>query len=163
MHLPAWLTWGTALPVLSGLPGWIALALAVKKMRQEKTSLEFMLGATTVVADEGDGSNMFMDGTPIIRALSVTVTNVGQRPVTILDVKCRWSFATTDDEPREAESRAWVNKKLGQGDHLFAYPKFYKRPLSVISVWAKDSTGQEWPVPTAKVDELNFNRPKQWH
>ncbi len=111
MKWPDWLTWANTWPVLSGVPGWIALALALKKYTREKTILEFTVKATHVEAEE-DEATMAVDGTPMVRALWITITNTGQKPVTIFEVKCKSSGLTTDSKPFERETRDWVNKKL---------------------------------------------------
>jgi hypothetical protein len=137
--------------------------LALKKLRQEKTILEFTLAAANVEADEDETTNTYFDGTPVVRALSVTITNTGQKPVTILEVKCRWSVGSKAGEEYQKESREWVNKKLGQGDHCFAYPHLHTRPHAIISAWAIDSTGKEWLAPATLIEQLNAKGPKQWH
>jgi len=129
----------------------------------EKTILAFTVSATNVEADEDEETSMVFDGTPFVRALSVTITNTGQQPVTILEVKCRWSLISKEEKEIQKESRAWVRQKLGQGDHCFSYPHIYTRPTVINSAWAIDSTGKRWPVPPKLIEQLNAKGPKQWH
>src|SRR5215472_1283253 len=147
MHWPTWLTWANAWPVLSGIPGWIALWLALRKHSREKTILEFTVRATHVEANEDEPTNMSMDGTPMVRALWVTITNTGQKPITIFEVFCKWSGVNRDGKEYERDSRDWVNKKLGEGDHCFSSPHIYTKPKAILAAWAVDSTGKQWNVP----------------
>src|SRR5882724_4016419 len=154
MPTPPWLTWTNAWPIISGIPGWIALGLAVKKHRQERTILQFMLRATHVEADENEPTNIGFGSDPMVRALYVTITNTGQKPITILELRCRWSTIGKDGNEYERESRDWVNAKLGEADHCFSSPHLGSKPKAVISAWAIDSTGKHW-----NASAITQNRP----
>jgi hypothetical protein len=163
MKWPDWITWGNAWPVLSGIPGWVALALALKKYRREKTILVFTVRATHVAAEEDETPQVFFDSTPTVRALGVTITNTGQKPVTILEVFCRWSAVTNEGKEYENGSSDWVNKKLAEGDHCFSWPHIHGKPKSILAAWAIDSTGKQWNVPSELIDALNASGVKAWH
>jgi hypothetical protein len=136
--------------------------LALKKYGREKTILEFTVKATHVEAEE-DGATMAVDGIPMVRALWVTITNTGQKPITIFEVKCKWSGLTKDSKPFERESRDWVNKKLGEGDHCFGSPHLYQKPTAILAAHAVDSTGKQWDVPDELIKTLNASGFKAWH
>jgi hypothetical protein len=91
MKWPDWLIWENIWPVLSGIPGWIALWLALHKHSREKTILQFTLRATHVEADEDEQTNIFMDGTGMLRALWITITNTAQKPANPLGRNTRMS------------------------------------------------------------------------
>lgn len=162
MNWPEWITWAHVWPVLSGVPGWIALGLALKKHRREKTILEFTVRATHVEAEE-DEASMAFDGNPMVRALWVTITNTGEKPLTIFDVRCRWTGITKTGQPFERETRDWVNKKLGEGDHCFGSPHLYEKPQAIVAAWATDSTGKQWNVPADLITALNASGFREWH
>ena len=163
MKLPEWMTWRNIWPVLSGVPGWIALGLALSKHQREKTILEFTVRATHVEADEDEPTTVCVDGTPMVRALWITVTNTGQKPVTILEVFCKWSGVTKEGEEYVRDSRDWVNKKLAEGDHCFSSPHVYAKPKAILAAWLVDSTGKQWNVPSALIDAVNASSLKAWH
>jgi hypothetical protein len=163
MPFPTWLTWSNVWPVLSTLSGWIALGLNLWKQRREKTILEFTISATYAEADHDEIPNTSFEGTPYVHALSVSITNTGQRPITILKTKCKWLRTDKNGKENERTSEAWVNKKLGQADHCVSYPHHGSRPASIISAWAIDSTSKEWYVPAMLIDTLNAKGPKQWN
>lgn len=162
MKWPDWLTWANTWPVLSGIPGWIALWLALNKHSREKTILQFTLRATHVEADEDELTNISMDGTAMVRALWITITNTGQKPVTIFEVKCTWSHLNKDGKTLKRDSRDWVNKKLVEGDHCFASPHIPGKPQELLAAWALDSTGKQWNVPDGLISELNASGLKPW-
>jgi hypothetical protein len=162
MRWPNWLTWANSWPLISSIPGWIALYLSLTKHRREKTILEFTVKATHVECEEDEASVAF-DGSPMVRALWVTITNTGQKPITIFEVKCKWSGVAKDRKPFERETRDWVNKKLGEADHCFGSPHLYQKPTAIVAAWAVDSTGKQWDVPDDLVRTLNASSFKEWH
>lgn len=162
MKWPDWITWTNVWPVLSGVPGWIALGLALKKHGREKTILEFTVRATHVEAEEDEATIAF-DGTPMVRALWVTITNTGQKPITIFEVGCKWTGVSKTGQPFEREAKNWVNKKLAEADHCFGSPRLPQKPEAVLAAWATDSTGKRWSVPDHLITALNASGFKQWH
>ena len=113
-----------------------------------------MLRATHVEADENEPTNIGFGSDPMVRALYVTITNTGQKPITILELRCRWSTIGKDGNEYERESRDWVNAKLGEADHCFSSPHLGSKPKAVISAWAIDSTGKHW-----NASAITQNRP----
>ena len=162
MKWPAWLPWGNIWPVLSGVPGWIALGLALKKHRREKTILEFTVKATHVEADQDETTFISFDGTPMVRALRITITNTGQKPVTIFEAVCKWSGVTKEGKEYERESRDWVDKKLAEGDYCFSSPHIHLEPKSILAAWVVDSTGKQWNVPSELIKALDESGLRAW-
>ena len=87
--MPNWVTWTNFWKLLAVLPGWVAFCLTVRKAWFERTLLVFTLRATNVEADEDDQTNRFFDGTGVVRALCIDVTNNGLRPVNKSTYICR--------------------------------------------------------------------------
>jgi hypothetical protein len=81
----------------------VSVEREIREVLKSKTKLAFALHATNIPADEEDRSNMFFDGTPVVRALSMTATNIRGRPITIAKLECSYSLVTRDgggDRPR---------------------------------------------------------------
>lgn len=160
--MPTWLNWPNFGKLAVLLSGWIAFILTMRKAWFERTLLVFTVQATTVEADHDEQTDIYFDGTPIIRALSISITNNGLRPITIQEVECTFAFLTKTGERHEGRGQAWVNKKLSQGDDCFGMVKLYTKPTEIVAAWAVDSTHKKWPAASAKIAELNARGPEQW-
>src|ERR1039458_3293249 len=145
MTIPPWLTASAA---LSAIPAWIGLYITVRKHSGEKPILKFTLNATHVEADEDEPTRMSIDGMGVVPGLFVTITNVGKQPVTIFQMKCKYSGITKDGKSYERESTDYgINKKLAEGDHCFASPHVTVKANRVLAARPIDSTGREGKVP----------------
>jgi hypothetical protein len=162
VQFPEWVTWATIGAAISSIPAWIGLYISVRKHRAERSILKFTLRATNVEADEDEMTRSYFDGTPVVPALWVTVTNMGKQPLTLFEVKCKYAGVGKDGKSFERVSSDCVNKKLGEADHCFAAPHVSSKATKVISVWAVDSTGRQWKIPRRSIRNLNNSGLKGW-
>lgn len=147
---------------MSAIPAWMVLYITVRKHRSERPILKFMLNATVVEAEKDEPTRTSVDGIGVVPALYVTITNVGKQPVTVLQMKCKYSAATKEGTSCERESTDYVSNKLCEGDHCFASPRVATKTIRVISARAVDSMGRAWKVPSRSVRRLNQGGLKAW-
>jgi hypothetical protein len=160
MRISAWLTWRNVWQFLALVPGWIAFVLTVRKAWFERTILEFSVEATNVETDDDYNIIGNVDGVPFTRGLKMSVTNNGQRPITIQKPHCSY----IRQGGKEVTSTVWVDKKIGQGECCVGFPELGARPpKGILSAYATDTTGKKWLVPSSRIKALNTGWPKDWN
>lgn len=141
--------------VLAVLPGWIAFGFTIRKAWFERTILEFALSSKIVDADDDERPYVFSGGMSGVRVLFIDVTNNGLRPITIQQFECRFAFLDREQQRHETKSTAWLDQKIGQGDHCVGLPRINPTLTEILSVCAIDSTGKRWDVSAKVIKQLN--------
>ena len=117
---------------------------------------------TNTDADAGETPDFDLDGTPCVRALMVTVTNDGQRPITLRYAHCQYTAKRKGGEAKEGKaSGSVVATKIGQGDHvdIFIHIGGWKSIELLQSVEVSDSADKAWKVNAEVMKKLNADGP----
>ena len=148
--------------ISSALAAWVGLILGLRREFRERTILRFSLFVTRVEADEEDQSRTFFEGTAVIDAIGITLTNMGSHPVTIKHCGCLFLARTSGGETVTRKIQKWPNAKLGLGDAETIYLKMAAKPVQFLQIVVTDSTDKTWKTPRQLVSKLHESASERW-
>lgn len=101
------------------------------------------------------------DGDACVRGLAVSVTNQGQRPVTIRGAKCLYNGIRPKGEPFEGSGAGSNSMKIGPGEVVEVGIKLGGKYTieRIRSIEVRDSTDKSWTVDKKTIASLNAQGP----
>lgn len=149
---------------------WFALMLSfvstvlniINALHARRTILAYSLHRGNVEVDANEENyDVEHDGLAYVRALTITVTNQGQRPVTIRKAKCLYKARRPKGETFDGTGHASNTIKIGAGEIAELDVKLSGRYTieKLCSVEVYDSVDKRWLVGDKKIAEFNAKGP----
>jgi hypothetical protein len=162
MYFPRWLSWTNLGAFFTSLAAWIGLYLSVRHELSQRIILKFSLRLSAVEAGDDEIPTVTFNGSPLVEAIEVPVTNNGLRPVTIRTCRCLYSCVTRAGSTERINTEGRIDKKIGQGEACTGHAKVYSRPSEILVISVTDSTGREWRASRREIAEFCEAASARW-
>jgi hypothetical protein len=163
--LPTWLSWSLVFGgIITTVVAWVSFGLTLRREIRDRPKLKFRFDPCLVEAgDDDSGTRLGPDGSSLVDAVSVAVTNLGLRVITIHHCEWAYSCVPSGGEARIIERMALMdNPKIGLGEACSTYLVMPVMPRELKFVKAVDSTGKEWGVSTKELAALQIRLVDWW-